>query len=84
MNHTAITARFPIIDKDIKYIQDNHNSLAYIISETGSAIGAPHVNFSASFGAALWAVDFHLVAMSRGVKRIKHDETRSYAFILDP
>lgn len=82
MNHTAITSRFPPIDKSIKYINNNYNNLAYVISETGSAIGAQPVDFSASFGAALWAVDFHLLAMSRGVKRISNtmrpEATHSY------
>lgn len=72
MNHTAVTNRFPAIEDNIRYIRNSDDKIAFIISETGSVIGAKPVSFSAAFGAALWAVDSHLVAMSRGVKRVSN------------
>lgn len=72
MNHTAVTNRFPAIEDNIRYIRNSDDKIAFIISEPGSVIGAEPVSFSAAFGAALWAVDFHLVAMSRGVKRVSN------------
>ncbi|KAJ5578102.1 uncharacterized protein N7459_007066 [Penicillium hispanicum] len=72
MNHKAITARFPRIDRSIEYVQTHAKDIAYVISETGSAIGSLPLNISGSFGAALWAVDFHLYAMTRGVKRVSN------------
>ncbi|KAJ5166815.1 uncharacterized protein N7482_005596 [Penicillium canariense] len=77
MNHTAITDRFPIIDKNIEYIDENDEN-AFVIPETGSIIGTKPVNFSAPFGAALSAVDFHL--LSQSAKRVS---ARSHALILD-
>lgn len=72
MNHKVITGRFPPIDNTINHIKADGNKLDYVISETGSAIGNADVTFSGAFGAALWAVDFHLYAMTRGVKRISN------------
>lgn len=88
MNHKAITARFPPIDKTIEHIKQNGNKVDYVISETGSAIGNADVSFSGSFGAALWAVDFHLYAMTRGVKRVSNtmrpEATHAYWIPVDP
>ncbi|KAJ5097380.1 hypothetical protein N7456_008101 [Penicillium angulare] len=72
MNHTAITERFPIIESSIKSTRANDDKIAFVLSEVGSAIGAAPVSFSRGFGAALWAADFHLVSMSRGVKRVSN------------
>lgn len=72
MNHKAISDRFPKIEENIKYIHENDEKIAFVISEAGSIIGGEPVNISAAFGAALWAVDFHLTAMTRGVKRVSN------------
>lgn len=72
MNHTAITDRFPIIERNIKSVHEDDGEMAFVLSEVGSAIGETPANFSSGFGAALWAVDFHLASMSRGVKRISN------------
>lgn len=72
MSHKAITGRFGPLDEAVKYISDNEKKLSYVISETGSAIGGENVEFAGSFAAALWAVDFHLYAMTRGVQRISN------------
>lgn len=74
MNHKTIADRFPPIDTAIKYIQENEKSLDFVISETGSIIGGEPIVKSGGFGAALWAVDFHLTAMTRGVKRISNTQ----------
>ncbi|KAJ5082640.1 hypothetical protein N7532_011683 [Penicillium argentinense] len=72
MNHTAISRRFPGIEENIKYIHNSDDKIDFVISETGSVIGEEPVRFAAGFGAALWAVDFHLKAMSHGVKRVSN------------
>lgn len=73
MNHSAITERFPKIQKSIENVRQEDSSIDYVISELGSALGVPPVSFAGGLGAALWAVDLHLAAMSRGVKRVSNN-----------
>ena len=72
MNHAAITGHFPVITQGVEYVEAHDKEMAYVISEAGSSTGALPVYFAGGFGAALWAVDFHLYAMTRGVKRISN------------
>ena len=66
MNHAAIVDHLKPYANDVSSI----GSLPLVISETGSAIGNSPIGFGGGFGAALWAVDVHLAAMARGIKRI--------------
>lgn len=66
MNHTAIVNRLKPYASDVSEV----GSLPLIISEIGSALGNSPVSWGGGFGAAMWAVDIHLAAMSRGIKQI--------------
>ncbi|KAJ5180669.1 hypothetical protein N7492_003879 [Penicillium capsulatum] len=69
MNHNAVKKSFGPIDGTIRKMKSD---VDYVISEAGSSIGTPDVAYSSGFGTALWAIDFHLYAMTRGVKRISN------------
>ncbi|KAJ5092612.1 hypothetical protein NUU61_007482 [Penicillium alfredii] len=70
MNHTVIKNHLRPYAKDAAKI----GSLPLVISEVGSALGNSPVWFGAGFGAAIWAVDFHLTAMVLGIKRVCNTE----------
>lgn len=70
MNHTVIKNHLRPYAKDAAKI----GSLPLVISEVGSALGNSPVWFGAGFGAAIWAVDFHLAAMVLGIKRVCNTE----------
>ena len=71
LNHSAIVERFNTgYAQDLAYLSANAPQIDYILSETGSSLIGPPLPFQDSFGAALWAVDFNLYAMSMGVKRV--------------
>ena len=71
LNHTAITTRFAAAyTQGLAYITTHAPEISYILSETGSSLIGPPLELQDSFGAAVWAVDFHLYVMSRGVKRV--------------
>ncbi|KAJ6091652.1 hypothetical protein N7467_003621 [Penicillium canescens] len=72
MNHHAIAERFPKMRRGIEYIHKADSNIGFVISELGCALGGPPISFAGAFGAALWAVDFHLTAMARGVKRVSN------------
>ncbi|CAG8427349.1 unnamed protein product [Penicillium salamii] len=73
MNHHAIAERFPKIQKGIEYVHQEDNKIDFVISELGAALGVPPVSWAGGLGAGLWAVDLHLTAMSRGVKRVSNN-----------
>ena len=72
MNHSAITSLFATgYGESIVYLNENEDpAIQYIISESGSSLAGPPLDYQATFGACLWAADFMLYGMSRGVKRI--------------
>ncbi|CEJ60561.1 hypothetical protein PMG11_09132 [Penicillium brasilianum] len=70
MNHKAITDKLAPYAQDVKSLSAIDKSVPLVISEAGSAIGHTKVEFAGGFGAAIWAVDFHLAAMSRGIQRV--------------
>ncbi|KAK3707899.1 hypothetical protein LTR37_011751 [Vermiconidia calcicola] len=71
MNHSAVTAKFSTgYTSALSYIQSNEPEVDYIISESGSSLIGPQLEFQDAFGAALWYVDFECYAMSLGVKRV--------------
>lgn len=70
MNHKAITDKLAPYAKDVKSLSAVDKSVPLVISEAGSAIGHTAVEFAGGFGAAIWAVDFHLAAMWRGIQRV--------------
>ena len=71
MNHSAITSKFDDgYIAALRYVEANMPDVDYILSETGSGLKLPPLEFQDAFGACLWAVDFNLYAMSLGVKRL--------------
>jgi hypothetical protein len=71
LNHTATVAKFANgYAQDLTYLATRAPEIDYILSETGSSLIGPPLLFQDSFGAAIWAVDFNLYAMSMGVKRV--------------
>ncbi|KAJ6104680.1 hypothetical protein N7523_011000 [Penicillium sp. IBT 18751x] len=63
-------------------LADKKKSYALVLSKVGSAIGGSPVSFGDGYGAAIWAIDFHLASMTRGVKRMCNtmgpDSTHSF------
>ena len=71
MNHTAIADRLDLLRGYITYLQQNHPSIPYIISEVGNSLNPTNsYDYQAVLGSALWQVDFQLYAMSIGIARI--------------
>lgn len=70
INHRAISNRF---NRYMPGIRAAHSrNIDYAITEDAAVLGgAPH-SFSAGFGYALWAADFNLAAMTRGVARVSN------------
>lgn len=68
INHTEITTRLDLYAPAIKASRDA--DVAYAITEGAAVLGGPPVEFSGGFGYTLWAVDFNLAAMARGVSRV--------------
>ena len=76
MNHTAIASKLANYRVTLKYLNSNDTekpSIPLVLSEVNSA-NDPTGKLSDSFGAALWAVDFHLYAMSMGVQRVSIEQ----------
>jgi hypothetical protein len=70
LNHTAITDRFKQYMPSIE--ASRQEGIAYAITEDAAVLGGAPKQFSGGFGYALWAVDFNLVAMTRGVARVSN------------
>ncbi|KAJ5176624.1 uncharacterized protein N7482_002501 [Penicillium canariense] len=70
MNHFAIRDKLASYVNDANPLSIKDKSIPLVISEAGSAIGHTALDFAGGFGAAIWAVDFHLAAMSHGIKRV--------------
>lgn len=70
MNHKAITNKLAPYAAAVKSLNGIDKSVHLVISEAGSAIGNTAVEFAGGFGAAIWAVDFHLAAMWHGIQRV--------------
>lgn len=70
INHKAIVDRFQKYTPGLEAAESH--GLDYGILEGAAVLGkgGPPPTFSSGFGYALWAVDFNLVCMSRGVKRV--------------
>ena len=69
MNHTAITHRFRDYTPSLQASQAR--SIPFIINEDAATLsGRAPINFDGGFAYCLWAVDFSLLAMSRGVARV--------------
>lgn len=68
INHTAITTSLDLYNPGIKASHDEE--ITYAITEGAAVLGGPPVEFSGGFGYTLWAVDFNLAAMTRGVSRV--------------
>ncbi|KAH8694132.1 hypothetical protein BGW36DRAFT_216876 [Talaromyces proteolyticus] len=82
MNHTAILEHLASYEKSMQAVHQHHANLSFVLSEVGSVIGGGPTNFSGGFGAAIWAADFHLAAMARGIKRVSNTQRpeASHAF----
>lgn len=71
MSHDAIVSKFKSgYGAALQYIEANDPEVSFILSESGSSLIGPPLEFQDAFGAALWVVDFELYAMSQGVKRV--------------
>lgn len=71
MNHTAIADRLNLLRGYITYLEQNHPSIPYVISEVGNSLNPTQTyDYQAVLGSALWQVDFQLYAMSIGIGRI--------------
>ena len=71
MNHSAITGKLQEgYIQTLQSVQVSQPNVSYIISESGSSLIGPPLEFQDAFGATLWWVDYNLYAMSIGVKRI--------------
>ena len=71
MNHSAITSKFGDgYAAAVDYVETNQPQVDYVLSETGSSLIGPPLDFQDAFGACLWEVDFNLYSMSLGVKRL--------------
>lgn len=68
INHTAITDMFKSYEPSIKASHDA--GINYAITEDAAALMGGQIEFSCGFASTLWAVDFNLAAMSRGVSRV--------------
>lgn len=68
INHTAIASRLEPYAAAVNTSRDQ--GLDYAITEGAAVLGGPPVQFSGGFGYTLWAVDFNLAAMARGVSRV--------------
>lgn len=80
MSHNAIVSKFNSgYSSGLSYIESNDPAVSWIISESGSSLIGPPLEYQDSFGAALWVVDFELYAMSQGVKQV-HQTGRPAAY----
>ncbi|KAH8682003.1 hypothetical protein BX600DRAFT_492108 [Xylariales sp. PMI_506] len=68
LNHSAITSRLTHYAGSIASSQNA--SLPYIMSEDSAVLGGAPIHFQGGFAYTLWAVDFGLACMSRGVARV--------------
>lgn len=87
MNQTSIMNALEPYKADSDQLKAKYNSLPLVISEFAGVVGGSF-QFSGGFGAALWAVDFHLAAMSIGIERVCNNQilkaTHSFWFPRDP
>ncbi|KAK8048509.1 Glycoside hydrolase family 79 protein [Apiospora phragmitis] len=78
LSHRAITDRL-----QTKYAASiaaaRAAGLPYIMSETAAVIGGAPLTFMAGFGYGLWAADFGLACMARGVARVSNLARRPVA-----
>lgn len=74
MNHTAILKHLAPYETAMKSVHGHRPNISFVLSEVGSVIGGAPTNFSGGFGAAIWAADFHLAAMARGIKRVSNTQ----------
>ena len=71
MSHDAIVNKFQSgYSAGLQYIEANDPAVSWIISESGTSLIGPPLEFQDAFGGALWVVDFELYCMSQGVKRV--------------
>jgi hypothetical protein len=71
MSHSAIVSKYNNgYGAGNDYVLANTPNVAFVISEGGSSLIGPPLEFQDSFGAALWEVDWELYLMSQGVKRV--------------
>ncbi|KAK6189671.1 hypothetical protein LQW54_013034 [Pestalotiopsis sp. IQ-011] len=70
LNHEVISAR---LDNYTESISASHaQGLPYYIDEDAAVLGGAPPHFQSGFGYTLWAVDFNLLCMTRGVARVNN------------
>lgn len=70
MSRASILDRLKPYVNVVDWLRKQKKPYPLVLSEVGSAIGGSPLAFGGSFGAAMWAVNFHLAAMARGVQRV--------------
>ena len=74
MDHAFIQSRLSSYQSSIDFVEKNDPDTAFVLSEVGSTLRPVPIDFAGGFGAAIWAVDFHLAAMCRGIKRVSNTQ----------
>ncbi|ETS78543.1 hypothetical protein PFICI_10605 [Pestalotiopsis fici W106-1] len=70
LNHYTITNRLANYSESIQ--ASKAMGLPYYIDEDAAVLGGAPPQFQSGFGYALWAVDFNLLCMTRGVARVNN------------
>ncbi|KAK5991718.1 Beta-glucuronidase-like protein [Cladobotryum mycophilum] len=70
INHTAITERFKLYTPALT--ASRNQGIPFAIGENAAVLGGGPITFSGGFGYGLWALDFNLAAMARGVSRVNN------------
>ncbi|KAK8019360.1 hypothetical protein PG990_004498 [Apiospora arundinis] len=71
LSHRAITERLQTRYGN-SIAQSRAAGLPFVMSETAAVLGGAPLTFMSGFGYGLWAVDFGLACMARGVSRVAH------------
>ena len=79
MNHTAIASKF---DADtlpqVEYQVDTFGCIDYVLGEVGSSVVQNDAGLESTLGAALWAVDLMLYAISKNVSKAYMQQAVGY------
>lgn len=74
MSHETVVESMQPYLKHIKAVKEANEKdgtdVKYMLSEVAGTISQSPIEFSGGFGAAMWAVDFHLYAMAQGVQQV--------------
>lgn len=77
MNATAIKNNLQSYKINADFVRSYDSSVPLVISENANALGVPPAKWAGGFGAAIWAVAFHLQAMAIGIQRVCNTQNPS-------